>query len=284
MNHQEYLEDSSQWGNYQYVPLEQVINDYLANIDEDDYTANIPRHKVLFNALRGLRELYFDVLQEIKAVELELGNTLNVTLPPDFVNYVRISWVDAQGVLHPMTANRQHNMAVSYLQDNEYNIIFDATGCVMKGSGTRPDGTATVNSDELKSYGFASGYTPNVNLSNFHKNGSYRIDKVNGVIQFDSTAKGKSIVLEYISDGLYTACGETEADISVHKFAEQAIIDFIYYNLIKQRRSVPANEKMRARKEYYNSRRIAGRRINTIRKDELIQAMSGSTMNIEPSN
>ena len=284
MSYRQYLQDSSQWGNYQYIPLEQVINDYMANIDEDDYTANSPRHKILFNALRGLRELYFDVLQEIKAVELELGNTLNVVLPPDYVNYVRISWVDEAGMLHPMTANRQSNMAQAYLQDHEYNILFDASGCVMTGVGTRPDTTGQVNQDELRSYGFSIGYTPNINLSKFHKNGSFQVDKANGIIQFDSTAKGKSIVLEYISDGLYTACGGSEADITIHKFAEQAIIDFIYYNLIKQRKNVPFNEKQRARKEYYNSRRIAGRRINTLRKEELIQAMSGSTMNIEPSN
>lgn len=284
MNYREYLEDSSKWGNYQYVPLEQVINDYMANLDDDDYTANVPRHKVLFNALRGLRELYFDVLQEVKAVELELGDTLNVVLPPDYVNYVRISWVDDQGMLHPMTANKQSNMAQSYLQDHAYNLLFDATGCILKGSGTRPDTVSTTDQNEIKRYGISSGYNPNTNLSKYHKNGSFRVDKSNGIIQFDSTAKSKNIVLEYISDGLYTTCGETEEDIRVHKFAEQAIIDFIYYNLIKQRRNVPANEKQRARKEYYNSRRIAGRRINTLRKEELIQAMSGSTMNIEPTN
>jgi hypothetical protein len=30
-----------------------------------------------------------NALQEVKAVELELGDTLDITLPPDYVSYVR---------------------------------------------------------------------------------------------------------------------------------------------------------------------------------------------------
>ena len=284
MSYKSYLADSSQWGNYQYTTLEQVVNDYIANIDNDDYTAMVERRKVVYNAMAGLRELYYDVMQEIRAVELELGPTLAAVLPPDYVNYVRISWVDEMGKLHPMTADNTSNIARDYLQDHNFNLLFDTTGCVMKGTGTRPANVPQIDGG-LTEYGFHPGYTPNLNLNKIHKNGSFQIIKEEGIIQFDSNAQHKNIVIEYISDGLFTdTCGGGEGTIRVHKFAEQALVDWIYYSLIKQRRQVPANEKQRARKEYYNSRRIAGRRINTIRKDELIQAMSGSTMNIEPSN
>src|SRR5690606_22292987 len=98
------------------------------------------------------------------------------------------------------------------------------------------------------------------------------------VIQFGSEVFGKHIVLEYISDGIYTGCeGRPEVDIRIHKFAETAIMDFIYYELIKNRRNVPANEKARARKEFFNSRRIAKRRINTINYSELIQMFKGQS-------
>ena len=52
--------------------------------DSDDYTSNVPRYKVLYQAKRALRELYFDVARDIKAIELDLSPTLNVVLPPDF--------------------------------------------------------------------------------------------------------------------------------------------------------------------------------------------------------
>jgi hypothetical protein len=34
---------------------------------------------------------------------------------------------------------------------------------------------------------------------------------------------------------------------------------------------------MRARKEYFNSRRVAKKRINTIRKEDLVQVMKGAS-------
>lgn len=283
MSFQSYMEDSSQWGNYQYVTLEQIINDFIANQDKDDYTANAPRRRILYQAMRGIRELYYDTLQEIKAFEIELGPTLTVVLPPDFVNYVRISYVGPDGLLRPMSQNDRMNISRSYLQDHNYNILFDKSGCVMTDDSNSQDYSASFDIDTARELKFMSGYTPNLNLNQHHKNGSYRFDKANGTIHFSSDVKSKNIVIEYISDGLYQGtCGGD--DIKVHKFAEEALINFIYYNLIKQRRNVPANEKQRARKEYYNSQRIAGRRINTMRKAELIQALSGSTMNIEPSN
>lgn len=282
----DYYANEELWGDYQYITMEDVINNYMMARDADDFTSLTPRFKVLYQARRGLRELYYDVLREIRAIELDLSPTLNVILPPDFVNYVRISWVDDQGQLHPMAVDNNMPIAQEYLQDNEYNLLFDGDGCVLQGS----DGLAPLpdpNNPSIASEGYNSNcstyticnnFQPNRDMSNHFPNGRYRIDKSNGIIQFGSDAVDKSIVLEYISDGLYTGCeGQPEAQIRVHKFAESALLDFIYYQLVKNRRTVPANEKMRARKEFYNSRRIAKRRINTIRKSEVLQAFKGQS-------
>jgi len=277
----DYYENSSKWGNYQYLTLEEVINNYAMSRDSDDFTSNTQRHKILYQAMRGLRELYFDTLQEVKAIQLELSPALSVVLPPDYINYVRISWVDEFGQLHPMANDPRMSIAQQYLQDHEYNLLFDSDGCVLKGS---PDGgassSATDSTDGVSnSYSFCrDGFAPNADMSKYFPNGKYRLDKNAGVIQFGSGIEGKSIVLEYISDGLFTGCeGSPEEEIRINKFAESTILDFIYYQLIKNRRQVPYNEKMRARKEYYNSRRITKARINTLRKSEIIQAFKGSS-------
>lgn len=281
----DYYGDDSQWGQYQYLTLEEVINNFLMSRDSDDYAAMASRVKVLYHARRGLREFYYDVLQEVQGIELDLSPTLQVTLPPDYVNYVRISWVDEFGQLHVMARDDKMSIALEYLQDHEYNLLFDDNGCVLIGDGEDeeeeeidPDTDSTLN----PSYGYSfceSGFQPNRDTSRDFPNGKYKIDKGRGIIQFGSDAMGKSIVLEYISDGLFTGCeGRPEAEIRVHKFAESALIDYIYYQLIKQRRNVPFNEKQRARKEYYNSVRIAKRRINALRKAEIIQVFKGQSV------
>lgn len=285
-NSQQYYDNSDRHGEYQYVTLKEVLDNFMMSRDSDDYHGTTPRFKVLFQAMRGLREFYYDVVREVRAIELELSPTLSVTLPPDFINYVRISWVDSEGQLHPMAVDNKMSIAEEYLQDHEYNLLFDNEGCVLVGdSGSQTSsGGAGNNSENEKScsthsnYDFCNVFNPNQDLSKVYTNGRYKIDKSRGIVQFGSDAMGRIVVLEYISDGLYTGCeGKPEEEIRIHKFAEGALMDFIYYELIKNRRRVPANEKMRARKEYYNSRKNAKQRINALRTDELLQVFKGSS-------
>ena len=284
----DYYENEESHGNYQYVTLEDIVNNFVMSGDQDDYTANSDPYKVMFQGRRAFRELYFDAMQEIKGIRLELSPQLKVVLPPNFVNFVRISWIDDNGLLHPMAENTSMDISKEYLQDNNYDLLFDSEGCVLEGTQNEISlnpvtGEASIpdsNTISAESYHFqfcANGhFQPNKNLSDSYPNGFYRIDKNNGLIHFGSDAFGKEIVLEYISDGLYTGC-EGREDLRIHKFAETAVYDWIYWKLIERRRNVPANEKMRARKEWFNSRRITKRRVTTLRASELRQTFKGSS-------
>lgn len=287
-NSSDYYDDSSRHGEYQFISLEDIVNNYLMARTQDDYTTLTPRYKVLFQARRGMRELYYDVVRDVRAVALEIGPALNITLPPDYINYARISWVDDNGLLHPMAVDTSFSVAKEYLQDNEYEILFDESGCPLEPnrqniSLVTPSNQNIDNSNSSSSgscgghYEVCNKFAPNKDASRSFPNGKFNIDAPRGIIQFDSTVGGKNVVLEYISDGLYTGCeGRAEDQIRIHKFAETAMYDWIYWNLIKNNRHVPAIEKQRARKEYYNSRRVAKRRVNTIRYDELLQVFKGT--------
>lgn len=273
----EYYEDSSKHGEYQYTLLSDLITDYMMSRDSDDYTSNVPRYKVLYQAKRALRELYFDVARDIKAIELDLSPTLNVVLPPDFINYVRISWLDSNGNLHPMAMDESISTATEYLQDNEYELLFDNEGYVLEGSKSKSlsENDRSVIGEYRVLY---DSYMPNKDNSKTFPNGRFKVDRSVGVIQFNSTAQSKTIVLEYISDGLYEGSNvDGDTSLKIHKFAETAVLDYIYYNLIKNRRNTPANEKMRARKEYYNSKRQAKRRITPLNKEDLLQVFKGDS-------
>lgn len=278
----DYYQDDAQWGNYQYIKLEDIINNYMATRDSDDYDFASPRYRVLGHAMRIMKEFYFDVLQDVKVIELSLGPTLQVTLPPDYVDYVRISTRDEEGNLYPMAENKTLNISRAYLQDHEYNLLFDLDGNVLQGSVKRSneyENTSGIK-EYLVCYPSAMGSAPNFsrNLSKVYERGSYMIDNTTGVIRFSSDVESKDIVLEYVSDGLFIDDGQSEdqTKFQVHKFAETAMMDGIYYLNILKRRNVPANEKARARKEYYNSRRLAKRRINQSNNAEWLQAMRGS--------
>lgn len=281
----DYYEDSSQYGNYQYITLEQIVNNYMMSLTDNNYTFGALRRQVLYHARRCLREFYYDVLREVKGIEMELSPSLTMTLPPDYVSYVRISWVDTAGQLHPMSIDNRISIAQEYLQDNNYELLFDNNGCVLIGESNRENLTSSPvspDSDIASSLNYSysicdDGFRPNLDTSRIFINGKYRIDKNRGIIAFGSNAEGKNVVLEYISDGLFTECdGGSEADIKIHKFAESATLAFIYNELIKGT-TAPFNEKRRASKEYYNLRRLAKLRINPIRKDEILKMLSSSS-------
>jgi hypothetical protein len=121
------------------------------------------------------------------------------------------------------------------------------------------------------------GFTPNKDYSNQFSNGKFKIDKSSGVIRFGSEVSGSLIVLEYISDGLWTGCeGLPEQSLRIHKFCESAAMNYIYCQIISRRRNVPDYEKRRAEKSWWNMRRIAKRRMNTLRYNELLQVFKGS--------
>ena len=81
----------------------------------------------MFHAKRGIQELNYDALKEIKILELSVCQTLRYVLPPDYVNWVRMSLYQ-NGVLRPLTENIQTNWSNAYLQDNDCNILFDIDG------------------------------------------------------------------------------------------------------------------------------------------------------------
>jgi len=48
---------------------------------------------------------------------------------------------------------------------------------------------------------------------------------------------------------------------------------YVYYKAVERKSSVPANEKARARSEYYNEYRKANARMNSITKDEILRTI-----------
>lgn len=287
-----YYADPAQWGGHQYTTFDVLVNNFMYSLDNDAYIANTARGRVVYHGKRSIQELYFDVANEIIAIELELSPSLNITLPHDFVNYVRISWVDDCGKLHPLAMDNSYNLAQAYLQDNEYNFLFDNQGDILQGThiqdrvGCNPPNLLQGNRGDFSVDGIESYVAPyfyqsgpyNTDRSKLFKNGSYRIDKERGVIQFSSDVDGKIIVLEYLSDGLFQ---RADNEIKIHKFAEEATYAYIYWMLIRMRRNVPRGEKESARRDYWNFRRIAKRRIQPLRYEEVRQVLKSQTKNIK---
>ena len=275
-----YYDDLNQHGNHQYVTLKEIVNNFMFSQDDDSFVGNVNRNRAVYFAKRGIQELYFDVLNEVISLEFELNPSLIIPLPHDYVSYVRISTVDEQGRIHPLAVDKSHNLSQAYLQDNAYDFLYDNVGNILEGDHIQStlENTPNLNSPEFRDNNVGSYYnrTPgfNVDRSKIFRNGSFKIDKNRGILQFSSEIDGKTIVLEYISDGTFQL---DDSEIRVHKFAEEALYNYIYLKLISTRRNVSQSEKERARRDFYNVRRIAKRRITNINYEDVRQILKGSS-------
>ena len=109
-----------------------------------------------------------------------------------------------------------------------------------------------------------------------HVNGSFYMDPNTGKIHFSSNLSGKTIVLDYISDGL-----GTDDEMQVHKFAEEAMYKSIAYSIMSTRANVPPSQVNRFRRERFAAVRTAKIRLSNIKLEELTQVLRGKSKHIK---
>jgi hypothetical protein len=274
---QQYYTDSSNWGENQFALLKDIINNFMAFYVGDDKIINdVDRYDVVFQAKRGLQELHYDALKDVRALELELPDDLQLELPKDFVRLVRLSWVDQKGRLHPMMMDKQTTIAKAYLQDDQYNIIFDSNGAATEGTSaidTRLSQATNVDNDTFTNldYEFFGGrfgmHTDTANV-----NGMYNIDKNAGYIRFSSEVKGKAVVIEYITDGLSYL---SEEELKVNKLAEDFLIKYIAYQVVQYKFGVQEYVVRRMKNEQFAAMKNMKIRMMDIHPFDIVHSFKG---------
>ena len=95
-------------GAYQFVSITDIINNFrVAYVGEDKIISKISRADIKFHAMRGLQELSFDTLKSCKSLELYIPPNLLFPIPHDYVNYIKLTWTDANGKCHPINSCRE---------------------------------------------------------------------------------------------------------------------------------------------------------------------------------
>ena len=118
---QGYYGNSDNYGNYQFVHLSDIINNFMISyVGKDKVINNIRRTDVAFHAQRALQELSYDTLKSCKSIEVEVCANLKVPLPQDYVNYVKLTSSDSAGIEHILypTSKTSNPFAIEQTQSN----------------------------------------------------------------------------------------------------------------------------------------------------------------------
>jgi hypothetical protein len=268
-------------GNYQFINLTTIINNFIIGyVGQDKIIPKVRRADIAFHAQRAIQELSYDTFRSEKSQEIELGLSLKMKLPHDYVNYVKITWTDISGIERIILPARQTSNPQAILQDDNYDYLYSSDGSLNTASDSDTwqsfqdaTGQTDANSDsngvdETLAGGRRYGLEP----ERAHGNGVYYIDPLQGTINFSSDLSGKTITLKYISDGL-----GTEEEMIVHKFAEEAMYKWIAHGILATRAGVQEYLVARFKKERFAAVRTAKLRLSNLKLEELTQVMRGKS-------
>ena len=255
------------------VSVDQIVNDFMLTLDGDDYANNANGMLVRNYALRGIREMSFDIQKRIKSLKLAV-NAVNdtVELPDDFVDYTKIGIVGGDGLIYVFGENKNLAAPLKYNTDAAGNAIDSDSDGVFDRVDAKTDGASTSSSSNYECYTFRNFlYGGNIGRAygagGGNYSGEFRVNFEQNRIELSSSSGYSEIVIEYIADEARSS------NPSIHIYAENALRSYMYFRLIERKANVPMGEKARARQEYYNERRLANARLKSFTKEEALKTI-----------
>jgi len=283
------------YGSYAYITLNDAIDNFMVGyVGDGKLIQTAKKSDILFFAKRGLQEFSYDTLKSIKSAELTIPVSLTLALPQDYVNYVKCSWVDQLGVLHPIypTNNLTTSPYYTQIQDSKGIPTQDNFGSDIEGTSITQERWHSnnrgnsLNSDLSGISDFSLNWNQNgewINYQNFgqlygvdpqyaNMNGCFNLNEREGKMSFSSHLVNRLIVLEYISDSL-----AYDTDTRIPKMAEEALYAHILHAVISTRANQPEYVVQRLKKERSAKLRNAKIRLSNIKTEEITQVMRGKS-------
>jgi hypothetical protein len=235
-----------------------------------------------------LQEFSYDTLKSIKSAELTIPSSLTLVLPQDYVNYVKISWIDNAGVKHPIYPTNNLTTSPYYTQTQDSSGIptQDNFGNDTEGTSITQERWHNANTDFIddffKENNFTDGLFGNIranlgqryglNPEYSQSNGWFNLNEREGKISFSSDLTNRLVVLEYISDG-----NAYDLDARIPKLAEEALYSYITHAILSTSANVQEYVVRRFKQEKSAKLRNAKIRLSNIKLGEIIQVMRGKS-------
>ena len=274
---------------YQHVKLSEIVNDFmLAEVGEGMLIPAVKQQLVEFHAQRAIQELSYDTLKSVKSREYLMEGDIYFNLPQDLIKPIGLFWLDETGVKHYMNERVISGNPESPLYDDNQNYLYDQEGNRLD-SATSDSVLDWNKRTETDSYDFNNYFVGSFQTEGIYEryftayygrrygadpselniNGTYVYDKEEHAIYVDTNFTDRTIVLDYLTDGL----GDFDT-IRIHKLAEEAVYGYIRYKLIYGKRDMPLYEKQLAKKEYSIAKRRTKHRLSQL-GEALNKALKG---------
>lgn len=255
-----------------YITIDEVVK---KSLQERGYQTDGHMYlPFLSYALSGLKELVFKGLGQfsVKTVVIDIDtNRYVVDLPMDFVRYSKVGAIGEDGKVWELTRNPQIPVGMPL---DLCNLTYPASrldpqiptgivGVVFQNYMGALDDMAYYDNGYIFGFGGGRNYA-----------GEFNIDVENGCIRFDPlNCRVNKVVLEYVFNPEISG-----KDTKIPILAERALIQYIQYASIRNRRNVALGEKQHFELMWKEARKDAVRQINHFTIDEVRKTLHKNFM------
>jgi len=262
------------------IRLSEVISNYEVERDENGYDVYANTRKIRSVAYGLLKE--FSVQSNnmaYSAVRLDINTNNNtVSLPNDFLKETFVGLYDENtDRIIPLGKDDNLNIAGDVLLDNNGDALLDSDGIeLLSDIQYTGNFNTTWYYDEPffynRYYGGGRGLGRQYGLGGGNNvYGYYRFNKQDNRFDLQVNDNITQIILEYKADVTM------QEDPLIDTLIEEPLKNGIYFRLIRRLADVPMNEKLRAEKEWFNSRRIFISTKKQFTKQEALQQSRKNT-------
>jgi hypothetical protein len=235
---EQYYENPELWINGSFS-LKDIIDDILVTAqDQDSLFKYASPYALGIIARAGLRDLQYSYKNSVRAIEFDVPSSLLMPFPEDYHSLIRASLSDGCGNLTEITQrSRIPAYAVAYLQSCKGELVFDCKGEVyeLSSSLTCRHGNCVSECSECQKC--------HIECKDVHNDW---ISEQNGFFQFSPEIEGKSVFIEYASNGTE---GLSDCAIRVKYGYEAALTSYIKWKYLIDRRNTQ-NQAVYYQQEY----------------------------------
>jgi len=283
-----YYREIGTHGGYRYITLQDAVDGFnAAYVGHGKICQDVDARDVQFHAIRALQELSYDTIRSKRDWEVVIPASLMLVMPHDYINYQKLSWSDEGGVKHVIYPTRftgnpkqdQNTIAAWGGYDANYSV--DESSTTRENFKNRQvDPTTGSHNTDRDVYDALLGSRYGITPEHAQTNGSFYIDEQAGKFHFSSNMAGKTVILEYISDGISTNLVDDEMDTTtsfIPKLVEEALYKWILYGVLLAKADTPAGLLAQIKKERFAETRKAKIRLSNLKSEEITQILRNSS-------
>lgn len=262
-----------------FVNIEDILDEVELLETESGFNASgRRRYQLKSMAIRGVRKMRMKSARSVRSEEFNVSLDKSILLPDDYLDFVAIYAFDANNYLVPLYLNKRISISMEPILDNFGDPIRDNNDQVIYSNGSR---SGTESSGGILGAGRtdAVGYRSSLSTDALYgagggrnKYGYYKVDYQNNTIVLDISDNVDRVVMDYVTDSV-----NSRHEVVIPYELREAMYSWIMWKSIEHQKGVAMNEKMRAKKEFYNELRLGKRALTPFILSEYKQQSNKNT-------